>query len=72
MINTLFSEIYVSIYIYYLVNMIDLDNTIEVTKPLVFAGSFEAAPGEEMDVEAATEPHVSSLAVSVYFVLDEI
>ena len=53
-------------------NMIDLDNTIEVTKPLVFAGSFEAAAREEMDVEAATEPHVPGLAVPVYFVLDEV
>ena len=53
-------------------NMIDLDNTIEITKPLVFAGSFEAAAGEEMDVEAATEPHVPGLAVPVYFVLDEV
>ena len=54
-------------------NMIDLDTTIEVTKPLVFAGSFEAAAGEEMDVEAATEPHVPhGLAVSVHFVMDEL
>ena len=55
-----------------IMNMIDLDNTIEITKPLVFAGSFEAAAGEEMDVEAATEPHVPGLAVPVYFVLDEV
>ena len=72
MINTLFSEIYVSIYIYYLVNMIDLYDTIEVTEPLVFSGSFEAAAGKEMDVEATAEPHVPGLAVPVYFVLDEV
>ena len=53
-------------------NMIHFDNTIEVSEPLVLAGSLEAATRQQMYVEAPTQPHVPSLAIPVYFVLHKV
>ena len=56
----------------YLVNMVNFDNTVKVPEPLVLASSLETSSRQQMYMEAATQPHVSSLAIPVYFVLHKV
>ena len=52
--------------------MIHLHHTVEIPEPFVLPSGLQATPREEMDVETATESHVSRLTVAVYLVLDEV
>ena len=55
-----------------LVDMVDLYDAVEVTEPLVPAGSLEASSREEVDVQGAGEPEVPGVAVPVNLVLDKV